>query len=85
MKLSEIQSGSFDLDKEIDDAASAVGNKSDVTPAVRNLIKDHVTKSKLSSMDDGQIQSLMSKASGDEKFALRVALKVVGRRDPSEQ
>jgi hypothetical protein len=85
MKLTEIKATTTDLYSEINDAAASIGTIKELTSKVRDRVIHHLNvKPSLVTMDDHDIKSLLNRASGEEKFALRIAMKVAGRRDPSE-
>jgi hypothetical protein len=74
---------SNDLYSKINDAVMSVGTMKELTSKVRDRVK-HLIGVGFNGLNDADIQELMRKADGEEKFALRVAMKVVGRRDPTE-
>jgi len=74
---------SNDLYSRINDAAMSVGTRKELTSKVRDRVKHLVSKG-FNSLNDADIKELMRKADSEEKFALRVAMKVVGHRDPTE-
>jgi hypothetical protein len=65
-------------DPEIIDAAKAVGTVAELTDAVYNRVRTLMPE--LKRMSDGDLASKLARAKGEEKFAIRVALKVIGRR-----
>jgi hypothetical protein len=65
-------------DPEIIDAAKAVGTVAELTDAVYNRVKALMPE--LKKISDGDLASKLARAKGEEKFAIRVALKVIGRR-----
>jgi hypothetical protein len=65
-------------DPEIIDAAKAVGTVAELTDAVYNRVKALMPE--LKRISDGDLASKLARAKGEEKFAIRVALKVIGRR-----
>ena len=71
---------------DIVDAVKSLGTL-DELPAVYvkvlSLMHKPAKGQNLNSMDDGDLKALISKSKGDDKFALRVALKVLGRREPN--
>jgi hypothetical protein len=85
MKLDEIKATSSNLYSEINDAAMSVGTIKELTNKVRDRVIHHLSvKPSLAELNDEDIKELLRRASSEEKFALRVAMKVAGRRDPSE-
>lgn len=72
-----------DLYSEINDAASAIGTIRDLTHNVRKRTMHHIDAG-LNKLNDADLKELLRKADSEEKFALRIAMKVMGRRDPSE-
>ena len=65
-------------DPEIVDAAKAVGTAAELTGNVYKRVV--ALTSELKKLNDGDLASKLSQAKGEEKFAMRVALKVIGRR-----
>jgi len=68
---------------DIVDAAKSLGTI-DELPAVYNKIIDLIHRPRgqnLMAMSDGDLKALLNKTKGQDKFALRVALKVLGRRE----
>lgn len=85
MKLNEIKAASSDLYSEINDAASAIGTIKELTNKVRDRVMHHLKDTKgLVTMSDADLQSLIDRAPGEEKFALKIACKVIGRRLPED-
>lgn len=78
VKLTE----SNDLYSQIDDAAMAIGTLKELTPKVRARVKQFIDDG-FNHLSDADIIERLRKASGEDKFALRVAMKVVGHRDPT--
>jgi len=67
-------------DPEIVDAAKSVGTM-DELPAVYHDVVKHMTKVK--SMGEGDLKALLDKSNGKDKFAVRVAMKAAGVREPN--
>lgn len=83
MKLSELRESNVQdlskMDPEIIDAVKAVGTLRELTPAVYGKITG--VMSKVRSAGEGELESMLKMAKGEDKFAIRVAMKVVGRRE----
>lgn len=71
------------VDSEIVDAVKAVGTL-DELPAAYGKIQDFMSREGyLKGMDEGSLEALIDKTKGQDKFALRVAMKVLGVREPN--
>jgi hypothetical protein len=68
-------------DPEIIDAASSVGTVAELTDSVYKRVV--VLMSELKTISDGDLAAMIRLSKGEEKFAIRVALTVIGRREPS--
>lgn len=87
MKLSEIKAQVVDIDKEIDHAAQGIGTLAEVTPEVRRIVKSYLDgkdKVDLNTASDGDIAAMFRNIPDHHNFALKIALKVAGRRYPHD-
>lgn len=67
-------------DPEIVDAAKSVGT-TDELPAVYHDVIKYMPKVK--SMSEGDLKALLDRSKGQAKFAVRVAMKAAGVREPN--
>ncbi len=68
------------VDPEIVDAVKAVGTVDELPPAYNKI---HDFMSTLGRKGEGDLKALIDKTKGQDKFALRVAMKVLGLREPN--
>lgn len=84
MLLNEIKNVSTtNVYSEINDAAMAIGSIKDLTRNVRDYALRLIDRG-FTGMDEYDIKELLRNANSEGKFSIRIALKVLGRRDPSE-
>lgn len=66
-------------DPDIVDAAKSVGTTAELSDVYDYIVK---LMSKVKTMSEGELKSLLDKSKGKDKFAVRVALKAAGMREP---
>ena len=67
-------------DPDIVDAAKSIGTTDELPAVYHDIVK---LMSKVKSMSEGDLKSLLDQSKGQAKFAVRVAMKAAGVREPN--
>lgn len=67
-------------DPDIVDAAKSIGTTDELPAVYHDIVK---LMSKVKSMSEGDLKALLDRSKGQAKFALRVAMKAAGVREPN--
>lgn len=70
------------LDAQIDEAASSIGTQQELSEELRDCVINYVESGFLGSIDDYELKRLIRASQPQKKFAIRVTLKVIGRKEP---